>query len=74
MFGALQTPVGKSNEDINRSVTHLVGWDEFSIAILLFDMSKISKDIGYASDFGGYLPGIPFGWRHRLALPEKLEE
>jgi hypothetical protein len=31
---------------------------------LAFDMSKISKDIGYASDFGGDLPGIPFGWKH----------
>jgi hypothetical protein len=74
MFGALQTPVGKSNEDINRSVTYLVGWDRFSSAILLFDMSKISKDIRYASDFGGYLLGILFGWRHRLALPEQPEE
>jgi hypothetical protein len=43
MFGALQTPVGKSNEDINRSVTHLVSWGRFSFAILLFYMSKIRR-------------------------------
>jgi hypothetical protein len=58
MFGALQTPVGKSNEDINRRVTYLVGWSRFSI--LLFDVSKISKNIEYASNFWGYLPGVLF--------------